>query len=33
MTLAGTVATGPDLLRLVAVPVFAWTCLLYTSLM
>ena len=24
MTLAGTVATGPDLLRLVAVPVFAW---------
>lgn len=25
VTLAGTVATGPDLLRLVAVPVFAWT--------
>ncbi|WP_226482137.1 A24 family peptidase [Natrinema amylolyticum] len=25
MTLAGAVATGPDLLRLVAVPVFAWT--------
>ncbi|SEW26695.1 A24 family peptidase [Natrinema salifodinae] len=27
MTLAGAVATGPDLLRLVAVPVFAWTAL------
>jgi len=25
VTLAGTVATGPDLLRLVAVPLFAWT--------
>ncbi|WP_222915655.1 A24 family peptidase [Natrinema sp. SYSU A 869] len=25
MTLAGAVATGPDLLRLVAIPVFAWT--------
>ncbi|RZH68838.1 A24 family peptidase C-terminal domain-containing protein [Natrinema altunense] len=25
MTIAGAVATGPDLLRLVAVPVFAWT--------
>ena len=25
MTLAGTVATGPDLLRLLVVPVFAWT--------